>query len=213
MVSILVAMLSMKALLTENPGTCRIYDDIQLVHKLQWGAAVASDVQSKLKAKRAVSWPDTRLKHSADCSGTITLALDYGACGSLTMDFVEHLSSGICVDELRGLNASVVVSNGESSSLATGLFLVSLKPGGIPIASRGGERYDWRSLDSKTHFVLETRTDSEDRKVSIVLYHLNVNPETVDYLPFERGTMLTCEPQVQSEVIVNEPAFETGTRQ
>jgi hypothetical protein len=121
-------------------------------------------------------------------------------CGS---EYLEHRSDtsvlrlrfarrgGECPEMLDLVSLTTQLKSRSDAELLRSSAIVQLRAGGIPMTEDGKFTFKWRSRDSRERYDLTAslRARGTNTEVVITLRHEPVEPDSVDYLPFERGFM------------------------
>jgi hypothetical protein len=169
---------------------------ISTLHQLDWSGVRPEDLErrSGISFKRhALKAPDA----NEACAEIIYLTARDARGGMITMEFDPSLHKGECRLSLYAATFEMTLPHTEAQ-LERSTFVVQLRPGGTEGCDIETSTYSWRSLDSRVRFDLKIVVrplvavvgPSTATKLTVRLTHTNVEPASVDHLPFEKGVFI-----------------------
>jgi hypothetical protein len=166
------------------------------LHHLDWNRVRPEDLErlTGLSYKReTLRSPD----ETEACSGTTYLTARTARGGLLTIEFSSSKDGDRCRLSLSAIIFFTTMPHTDAQ-LERSAFVIQLKPGGTDGCDNEISEYSWRSLNSRVRFDLGIAVKpqaveadpSTPTKLTVRLTHENVEPASVDHLPFEKGVFM-----------------------
>lgn len=169
---------------------------ISTLHRLDWNRVTPEDLErlTHLSSRRQ-SFKSTDA--IGPCSERMYLTASAARGDRLTAEFSSLRDGDQCRLSLYAITVEWTTPNTEAQ-LERSAFVTQLKPGGADGCDPEVSEYSWRSLDSQVRFDLGIVVEPQaieanpttTANVKIRLTHTNVDPGSVDHLPFEKGTFI-----------------------
>ena len=169
---------------------------ISALHHQDWNRVRPEDLQRLTGLafqRQMLKAPD----ETEACSETTYLTAGSKSDGLITMEFSSSMDGDHCRSSLSAVTF-VTTKPHTDAQLERSAFVVALKPGGTDGCDNELSTYSWRSLNSRVRFDLGIAvkpqaveaTPSTPTNLTMRLVHENVEPASVDHLPFEKGVFM-----------------------
>lgn len=164
---------------------------LSAIHDVDWTEATEEDLQKLVPVtltRSVAQIPADSIYRMYRCTDSVYLTYETANC-SITLAFSKRpTDSAGCTTTLDMIRSEIEAPTTDAEAVRLAIIAALRAAGDM----RGDfSEYQWRSDDSHTRFILEFDLmggrESGLKRLNIRLSHVQVQPETVDNLPFHKG--------------------------